>query len=56
MDLFWGDFSEISEPGSYRIRLANGSESTPFDIRNDVYAEVPFVLSFLVEGFAERQG
>lgn len=40
LDLFWGNFSGIDEPGTYRIRLANGSESTPFEIRRDVYAEV----------------
>ena len=40
LDAFWGDFSEITEPGTYRIQLADGSESAPFDIRRDVYSEV----------------
>lgn len=35
LDLFWGDFSEINEPGTYRILLADSSESSPFDIRED---------------------
>jgi endoglucanase len=40
LDLFWGDFSRINEPGAYRIQLADGSESTAFEIRGDIYAEV----------------
>jgi endoglucanase len=40
LDVFWGGFSEVSEPGTYRVQLANGSESPPFDIREDVYADV----------------
>ena len=40
LNLFWGDFSEIREPGTYRVQLADGSQSTHFDIGNDVYAEV----------------
>ena len=40
LDLFWGDFTKVEEPGNYRIRLADGSESAPFDIGKDVYADV----------------
>jgi endoglucanase len=40
LDLFWGDFSGIDEPGTYRIQLADGSASVPFDVREDVYTEV----------------
>ena len=40
LDLFWGDFSAIDEPGTYRIQLANGRESLAFEIRGDVYADV----------------
>lgn len=40
LDLYWGDFTEIDDPGTYRIELVDGSESAPFDIRPDVYAEV----------------
>lgn len=40
LDLFWGDFTKVEEPGNYRIRMANGSESAPFDIGKDVYADV----------------
>ncbi len=40
LNVFWGDFSAIDEPGTYRIRLADGSESAHFDIGKDVYAEV----------------
>lgn len=40
LDVYWGDFSGASTPGTYRIRLADGTESHAFDIRADVYAEL----------------
>lgn len=40
LDLFWGNFSGIHEPGTYRIQLANGSESNVFEIQDDIYGEV----------------
>ena len=39
MDVYWGDFSSLTEPGRYRIRMTNGMESYPFTVAGDVYRE-----------------
>lgn len=39
LNLHWGDFSELTEPGTYRVRLADGSESHVFEVGQDVYVE-----------------
>lgn len=40
MDLYWGDFSGVTEPGVYRVRLSCGSVSYPFQIAPAVYDSV----------------
>jgi endoglucanase len=54
MDLYWGDFSTVRDEGTYRVRLQDGSESFPFDIRSDVYAGV--ANSALKSYFLQRCG